>query len=83
MSKNTFGVKPKSAVNLRIRPEWGDVGDVEVVFGWSRSFTLQRWQEGQIESALVRGRGASRGKRLFSFASIRRLIAAQKEGAGV
>jgi hypothetical protein len=76
-----ISVKSTPKVHLRVSPEWGDANRVEAVFGWSRSFTLQRWQEGQIESALVRGRGTSRGKRLFSFASIRKLIASQQSAA--
>jgi hypothetical protein len=34
--------------------------------------------EGLIESVLVKGRGNSRGKRLFKFASIRRMLAEQQ-----
>jgi hypothetical protein len=42
--------------------------------------------DGLVESVLVKGRGKSRGKRLFKFASIRKMLAEQqqkKEGASV
>jgi hypothetical protein len=60
----------------KLRKEWGDDADVQNDFGLSRSFIRQRAEEGQVVWSLVRGRGASRGKRLYSYSSIRQLIAA-------
>ena len=79
METKSYSKVPKTKV--RIRTEWGDYGDCELAFGLSRSFIYQRMKEGQIRSVLVRGRGRSRGKRIFSFASIRQLIAAEEEAA--
>jgi hypothetical protein len=60
----------------RLRKEWGDEGDVEEDFGLSRSFLRQRAEEGQVVWSLVKGRGLTRGKRLYSYSSIRQLIQA-------
>jgi hypothetical protein len=45
--------------------------------GSKKTLTYQLMKEGQIESTLVKGRGKSRGKRLFNFASIRQLLEAE------
>jgi hypothetical protein len=71
-----------SKTKARVRTEWGSYDDCELAFGFSRSFTYQLWQAGKIRSVALKGRGqGERGKRLFSFASIRQLIAAEEEAA--
>jgi hypothetical protein len=68
------------------KPEWGDVRDVQRIFGIKISHLYQLMNDGLVESVLVKGRGKSRGKRLFKFASIRKMLAEQqqkKEGASV
>jgi hypothetical protein len=58
-------------------PEFGDCTDVRRVFGFRESFTYHLFKSGQIKSVLIPGTGkkGGTGKRLFSFASIRQLIA--------
>jgi hypothetical protein len=66
-----------------ILAEYGDVRDVRRVFGLKETHVYNLWSAGKIEGVLVPGRGRKRGKRLFSFASIRKLLAecAAKEEA--
>jgi hypothetical protein len=56
-------------------PEWGDVRDVQRQFGIKETHLYQLMKEGRIKSALIRGRGRSRGKRLINFASVRAMLA--------
>ena len=68
-------------VNLGTPPgvsqqEYGDVRDVRRVFGFTETFTYNLWYKGKIHGVLIPGRGRKRGKRIFSFASIRAHIAA-------
>jgi hypothetical protein len=55
-------------------PEFGDVRDVQRVFGLRESMTYSLWKEGKIKGVLVRAEGNVRGKRLFSYASIRKFL---------
>ena len=55
-------------------PEFGDVRDVQRVFGLRESMTYSLWKEGKIKGVLVRAEGNVRGKRLFSYASIRAFL---------
>jgi len=57
------------------KPEWGDVRDVQRQFGIKETHLYQLMKEGQIKSVLVKGRGRTRGKRLFDFRSIRQMLA--------
>ena len=61
-------------------PEFGDCADVRRVFGFRESFTYHLFKTGQIKGVLIPGTGkkGGTGKRLFSFASIRTLIANQQ-----
>jgi hypothetical protein len=56
-------------------PEWGDVRDAQRIFGFKETHLYHLMKAGLIESVLVRGRGRTRGKRLISFDSIRRMLA--------
>jgi len=56
--------------------EYGDVRDVRLVFGLKATFTYHLWSNGKIKGVLVPApTGGKRGKRLFSFASIRKFLA--------
>jgi hypothetical protein len=56
--------------------EWGSAKKVEGIFDLKTSHTYDLWNRGLIKGILVPGpRGQSRGKRLFSFASIRKFLA--------
>jgi len=57
------------------QPEYGDVRDAQRQFGLKESFLYGLIKEGVIESVLIKGRGTTRGKRLISFDSIRRMLA--------
>ena len=57
------------------KPEWGDVRDVQRQSGIKETHLYQLMKEGQIKSVLVKGRGRTRGKRLFDFRSIRQMLA--------
>jgi hypothetical protein len=63
------------------RPEYGDTRDVQRIFGIKETHLYQLMKEDRVVSVLVKGRGKSRGKRLFQFASIRRMLAEQPQGA--
>ena len=58
------------------RQEFGDAKDVRRVFGLRESLLYHLLKTGQVQSALVKGRGETRGKRLYKFSSIRRLLEA-------
>ena len=61
-------------------PEYGDARDVQRIFGIKETHLYQLMNEGLVEATLLKGRGKTRGKRLFNFASIRRLLAEQQKG---
>jgi hypothetical protein len=68
---------PRNEVNrveLTVLQEYGDVKDVRRVFGLTQTFVYHLWWQGKIKGVLVPGRGKKRGKRLFDFASIRKLL---------
>lgn len=55
-------------------PEFGDVRDVQRTFGLRETLTYGLWREGKIKGVLIRSQGKVRGKRLFSYASIRAFL---------
>jgi hypothetical protein len=55
-------------------PEYGDARDVQRVFGVKESLLYHLWKEGAVKAILVKGTGRTRGKRLFDFHSIRKLL---------
>jgi hypothetical protein len=70
--------RPRIAVP---KPESGDAADVRRHFGIKESLLYDLDKRGLVESVVIPGRGKSgRGKRLYKFASIRRLLAAQQKG---
>ena len=63
-------------------PEYGDARDVQRVFGIKETLLYHKWREGAVKAILVKGTGRSRGKRLFDFQSIRKLLKeAEAKGA--
>ena len=60
--------------------EYGDWRAVERVFGFKRAYTYSLLQQRRIRTALIPGRGrGGRGRRLFSFASIRQMISEMED----
>jgi hypothetical protein len=57
-----------------LQPEFGDCRDVQRIFGIKETHLYQLMREGLIKAVLVKGRGKTRGKRLFNFDSIRQLL---------
>src|SRR2546430_1302067 len=66
--------KRRFARILAQEPEYGDVRDVQRVFGLRETHVYHLWSTGQITGILVPGTGKKRGKRLFSFDSIRKFL---------
>ena len=64
----------ESAPPESVLPEWGDVGDLKRLFGFRESFTYELLRQGRIKTAMIRGRGNKRGKRLISLDSVRKLL---------
>jgi hypothetical protein len=64
--------RPRIASN---RPEYGDAKDVQRVFGIKETLCYHWFRKGWIKGVLIPGTGRGGGKRLFSFASIRKLLA--------
>jgi hypothetical protein len=61
------------------KPEYGDARDVQRIFGIKETHLYNLWRAGQIKAVLVKGRGKTRGKRLFDYRSIRSMLASLKE----
>jgi hypothetical protein len=75
--RNGFEPPKNEALSLGAEalPEYGDIKDVRRQFGLRETFVYQLWARGKIKGVLVPApKGGSRGKRLFSFASIRRYL---------
>jgi hypothetical protein len=74
-----FGEPPRKHNSLNqeeLLREYGDIRDVRVAFGLRETFTYHLWSTGKIEGVLVPApMGGKRGKRLFSFGSIRKFLA--------
>jgi hypothetical protein len=67
--------RPRRIEDQPTPQEWGDVKDVRRIFGLRETFTYSLWRQGKIQGSLIPGSGRARGKRIFSFASIRQFIA--------
>jgi hypothetical protein len=63
------------------QPEYGDARDVQRVFGLRETTLYNLLRNGQITGVSVPGRGKKRGKRLFSFDSIRKFLKAREAKA--
>ena len=71
--------RKRAQASSNFRPEFGDAQDARVLFGFRTSFLYQMMREGRIKTVLIRGRGKSRGKRLFNFDSIREMLSEMED----
>jgi hypothetical protein len=78
MIRTTLVAPPRSE-EAQTPQEWGDVKDVRHTFGFRETFTYGLYRRGKIKAASIPGEGRTRGKRIFSFASIREFIAKNEE----
>ena len=60
------------------RPEWGDGNDVRIQFGIRGTQLYQLRISDDIKSIVIKAKGNERGKRLYSYASIRKFLASQE-----
>ena len=60
-------------------PEFLDARGVQARFNIKRSLLYELLQDGEVQSASLRRRGRSRGKRLFAVDSIREFLRKQME----
>jgi hypothetical protein len=65
---------PTSNDPLPFQQEWGGAESVRKVFDIGATVLYYHLKHGNIESKLLRLPGNQRGKRLFNFASIRRML---------
>jgi Helix-turn-helix domain len=63
-------------------PEYGDARDVQLIFGIKETHLYALMKEGRIKAVLVKGRGRTRGKWLFDYRSIRRMLASLEAEKG-
>jgi hypothetical protein len=63
-------------------PEFLDARGVQARFGIKRSLLYELLQDGEVQSASLRRRCRSRGKRLFCVQSIRDFLREQMEPGG-
>lgn len=55
-------------------PEFGDAQTVKALFDISKSHLYRLLEDGLIKSVSLKGRGKSRGRRLYNIGSIRSLL---------
>lgn len=65
------------------RPDWTDAKTITRLLGPSRSSLYDLAAKGLIRTASLRGRGKIRGRRLFSYDSVRNWIESQATGGDV
>lgn len=61
-------------------PEFVGYQDARLLFGLSRTHLYKLGIEGSVKTVSLRGRGTTRGRRLYSVDSIRAFINASMEG---
>ena len=71
---NLSSIKHRRSRTDQPLPEWGDVKDVRRLFGLKEHLVYSLMHRGVIESVSIRGRGRTRGKRLVSLVSVRRML---------
>ena len=65
---------------ISTKPEAGDARDVTRLFGLKESLLYDLDKRGLVKSVVIPGRGKSgRGKRLYLYSSIRKLLAEQQK----
>lgn len=60
------------------KPEYGDEKDVRIQFGIRGTQLYQLRKNDDIKSIVIKAKGNERGKRLYSYASIRKFLASQE-----
>ena len=63
-------------------PEFGEIADVQRLYGLRRTTTFNLIREGQIKSVLLRKPGNKSGKRLVYLPSVREWLLKQMEATG-
>jgi hypothetical protein len=63
-------------------PEFVGYADARMMFGLSRTHLYKLGIEGSVKTVSLRGRGTTRGRRLYSVDSIRAFIHASMESTG-
>jgi hypothetical protein len=66
-----FRINNASELPPELLAEWGDIRDVRARFGFRETFLYWLWRNGKIRGVLIPRAKGKRGKRLFSYASIR------------
>ena len=61
--------------------EWVGHEQAELIFGLSRTYLYRLGKAGQVQTVAICKPGKTRGRRLYSVASIRALFSAAIEGA--
>jgi hypothetical protein len=90
--QHPIGHSLKGAQNLTIQPvtlgaiqvvgpEFVGYTEARALFGLSRTHLYKLGKEGQVQTVSLRAKGRTRGRRLYSVASIRALLNAAMGGA--
>jgi len=61
-------------------PEFVGYAEARMMFGLSRTHLYLLGKEGRVRTVSLRGRGATRGRRLYAVDSIRALLTSAMEG---
>jgi hypothetical protein len=64
-----------------VGPEFVGYTEARLLFGLSRTHLWKLGKEGQVQTVSLRAKGRTRGRRLYSVASIRALLDAAMGGA--
>lgn len=64
-----------------VGPEFVGYTEARALFGLSRTHLYKLGKEGQVQTVSLRAKGRTRGRRLYSVASIRALLNAAMGGA--
>ena len=71
---NNKSAVPYVGNNIALQPEFGDAKKVRAIFDISKTHLYRLEEAGLIESVSVRGRGKTKGRRLYNIASIRSFL---------
>lgn len=75
-STDPVSASPQSA---KYDPEFLDAKGIEAIFGLKRSLCYELFKTSKIQAVSLRGRGRTRGKRLFVVDSVREYLTSQIE----
>ena len=74
-------MKPTQKTEQQPLAEWVGYEQAELIFGLSRTHLYKLGKAGQVQTVAICEPGRTRGRRLYSVASIRALFSAAIEGA--